>query len=168
MKSTLIILAVIGLVILLYQTVYAPSASCHEGDVKPIFSPHNSEELFNLIKNAKNEIKLEVYEFSYRALADALGDARERGVSVKVILEPSVYQNNGMFNYLVNKGIDVSWASKFHNTHSKFMVVGGSIVLVGSMNWSENSMKNNREASVIIYSKDVSKEFEGIFDSDFS
>jgi phosphatidylserine/phosphatidylglycerophosphate/cardiolipin synthase-like enzyme len=168
MKSTLIILAVIGLVILLYQTMYAPSASCHEGDVKPIFSPHNSEELFNLIKNAKNEIKLEVYEFSYRALADALGDARERGVSVKVILEPSVYQNNGMFNYLVNKGIDVSWASKFHNTHSKFMVVDGSIVLVGSMNWSENSMKSNREASVIIYSKDVSKEFEGIFDSDFS
>ncbi len=29
-------------------------------------------------------------------------------------------------------------------------------------------MKNNREASVIIYSKDISKEFEGIFDSDFS
>ena len=82
--------------------MYAPSANCHEGDVKPIFSPHNSEELFNLVKNAKNEIKLEVYEFSYRALADALGDARERGVSV------------------------------------------------------------------IIYSKDVSKEFEGIFDSDFS
>lgn len=149
---------------MLYQTIYAPSAGCHEGDAKPIFSPHNSEELLNLIKNAKNEIKLEVYEFSYRALADA----RECGVSVRVILGPSVYQNNGMFNYLVNKGIDVSWASKFHNTHSRFMVVDGGIVLVGSMNRSENSMKNNREASVIIYSKDVSKEFEGIFDSDFS
>jgi phosphatidylserine/phosphatidylglycerophosphate/cardiolipin synthase-like enzyme len=48
------------------------------------------------------------------------------------------------------------------------MVVDDSIVLVGSMNWSENSMKNNREASVIIYSKDVSKEFEGVFDSDFA
>jgi phosphatidylserine/phosphatidylglycerophosphate/cardiolipin synthase-like enzyme len=164
MKTTLIMLAVIGLMVLLYQAMYVSNASCLEGTVKPIFSPHSSEELLNLIKNAKSEIKLEVYEFSYRILADA----RNRGVSVKVILEPSVYQNNGMFNYLVNKGIEVSWASNFHNTHSKFMVVDDSIVLVGSMNWSENSMKNNREASVIIYSKDVSKEFEGVFDSDFS
>ena len=168
MKTTLIILAVIGLMVLLYQAMYASNASCLEGTVKPIFSPHSSEELLNLIKNAKSEIKLEIYEFSYRTLADALADARKRGVSVKVILEPSVYQNNGMFNYLINKGIEVSWASKFHSTHSKFMVVDDSIVLVGSMNWSENSMKNNREASVIIYSKDVSKEFEGVFDSDFS
>jgi phosphatidylserine/phosphatidylglycerophosphate/cardiolipin synthase-like enzyme len=47
------------------------------------------------------------------------------------------------------------------------MIVDDEIVLVGSMNWSENSLRNNREASVIIYSSDVSKKFEEIFDEDF-
>jgi phosphatidylserine/phosphatidylglycerophosphate/cardiolipin synthase-like enzyme len=112
---------------------------------------------------------VEVYEFSYKTLADALIGARERNVSVKVVLEPSVYANSNMLNYLINNGIGVNWASKkFHNTHSKFMIIDDSIVFVGSLNWSENAMKKNREASVIIYSKEVSGSFEKIFDMDFN
>jgi len=169
MKFKLILLIVIlGLTLLFVQTNFFSSPKCYEGTVMPIFSPYNSEEIFTLIRNARYEIKLEVYEFSNKGLADALIDAKEHGVSIKVILEPSVYQNNNMFNYLLNSGIDVNWASeKFHNTHSKFMVVDDSIVLVGSMNWSVNAMKNNREASVIVYSKEIASEFERIFDMDF-
>jgi len=166
--AIVLVSVIVGFIIFYSQNVYLSSSTCYEGDVKPIFSPYSSEEMFKLIKNAKYEIKLEVYEFSSKALADALIIARDQGVSIKVILEPSVYQNNNIFNYLLNNGIDVSWASKkFHNTHSKFMIVDDSIVLVGSMNWSENAMKSNREASVIIYSKEISKEFEKIFDMDF-
>jgi phosphatidylserine/phosphatidylglycerophosphate/cardiolipin synthase-like enzyme len=147
------------------------TCNCNEGEcaVIPIFSPTDSEQIFDFINNAKHEIKVEVYEFSYRNLADALVDAKERNVSVKVILEQSVYQNSNTFNYLLNRGIDVNWASKkFHNTHSKFVVIDGSIVFVGSLNWSENALKFNREASVIIYSKETAGEFERIFDADFN
>jgi phosphatidylserine/phosphatidylglycerophosphate/cardiolipin synthase-like enzyme len=151
------------------QTKNFTNSTCYEGSVVPVFSPYDSEEIFDLIRNAKNEIKVEIYEFSYKDLVNALISAREHGVSIKVILEPSVYNNNNMFNYFIKSGISVSWATKkFHNTHSKFMVIDGSIVFVGSMNWSENSMKNNREASVIIYSKEISSSFERIFDEDFS
>jgi phosphatidylserine/phosphatidylglycerophosphate/cardiolipin synthase-like enzyme len=167
MKIILIIITVLIGAILIIQTIYQ-NPQCYDGTVMPVFSPINSNEIFDIIRDANYEIKLEVYEFSNKDLADALIDAKERGVSVKVILEPSVYQNDGMFKYLINKGVDVSWASKFHNTHSKFMVVDDKIVFVGSMNWSENSLKNNREASVIIYSKEVSKKFEEIFDTDFN
>jgi phosphatidylserine/phosphatidylglycerophosphate/cardiolipin synthase-like enzyme len=168
MKYKLIALVfVVGLIALLNQR-YFQVPKCSEGEVSPVFSPSDSEMVFNLIGNAKYEIKLEVYEFSSRYLADALISAKERGISVKVILEPSVYQNSGIFKYLINNGIDVSWAStRFQVTHSKFMIVDDSIVLVGSMNWSENALKNNREASVIIYSKELSKDFERIFDADF-
>jgi phosphatidylserine/phosphatidylglycerophosphate/cardiolipin synthase-like enzyme len=170
MKIKLIIsMILIGVIIVFIQIKYFSQASCYEGTVIPVFSPYNSEEIFNLIKNAKSEIKLEVYEFSYNKLADALINARQRDVSVKVILEPSVYQNNDIFNKLINNGIDVNWASKkFHNTHSKFLIIDDNIVFVGSMNWSENALENNREASVIIYSQKISEEFEKIFDADFS
>lgn len=170
MISKLIVsVAAIGLIILISQTKYFSTTTCYNGTVVPIFSPDDSQVTFDLIRNAKYEIKLEVYEFSYKPLADDLINAREHGVSVKVILESSVYQNNNMFNYLLNNGIAVNWASsKFHNTHSKFMVIDDAIVLVGSMNWSENALKKNREASVIIYSEEVSSKFERIFDMDSS
>jgi phosphatidylserine/phosphatidylglycerophosphate/cardiolipin synthase-like enzyme len=47
------------------------------------------------------------------------------------------------------------------------MIIDGSIVFVGSLNWSETAMKYNREASVIIYSKEIASSFEKIFDMDF-
>lgn len=169
MKFKLIVLAVvIGLIFISTRMEYFSSARCSEGTVMPVFSPYGSDRIFGLIREAKHEIKLEVYEFSSKVLADAIIDASGRGISVKVILEPSVFNNKKMFDYLLNSGIDVSWApEKFHNTHSKFMVIDGEIVWVGSMNWSENAMKSNREASVIVYSKEISGEFERIFDMDF-
>lgn len=155
--------------LILFFTANHSSVSCSEGSVAPVFSPYNSEEIFTLIQNAKHEIKLEVYEFSYKNLADNLIEAKKRGVSVKIILDPSVYQNSKIFNYVINNGIEVSWSpKKFHTTHSKFAIIDDSIVFVGSMNWSENALKKNREASVIIYSQEISREFEKIFDSDFS
>lgn len=168
MKIMLIALIALVGAVLIFQAISFQSSKCYEGAITPIFSPSNSDEIFNLIRDAKYEIKLEVYEFSSKELADALIDAKQRGVSIKVILEPSVYQNNGIFRYLINNGIDVSWAKNFQNTHSKFMIVDDKIVFVGSMNWSENSLKKNREASVIVYSKEVSKRFEEIFDADFA
>lgn len=167
MKTVLVaIVAVIGTILIL-QSTYT-GTKCYEGTVTPVFSPTNSEEIFNVISDAKHEIKLEVYEFSSKDLADALIGAKKRGVSIRVIMDPSVYQNNGIFRYLVNNGIDVKWASNFQITHSKFMIVDDGIVFVGSMNWSDTSLKSNREASVIVYSTEVSKKFEDIFDSDFA
>jgi phosphatidylserine/phosphatidylglycerophosphate/cardiolipin synthase-like enzyme len=143
--------------------------TCKEGEVLAIFSPENSDEILVLLDGAKREIKLEVYEFSYKTLADALIAARSRGVDVQVILEPSVAANTKTSEYLLNGGVRVAWASKkFHNTHSKFAVIDDSIVLVGSTNWSKNAMEYNREASAIIYSKGISERFERIFDMDFN
>jgi len=166
--AAVITIVAIGFAASFVQNIYFSREVCREGFVMPVFSPDNSEEILNLIENTKSEIKLEVYEFSYKTLADALIDARQRGVSVKVVLEPSVYQNSAISDYLLNGGVEVNWASKkFHNTHSKFAVFDDSIVLVGSTNWSENAMEYNREASVIIYSKEISERFERIFDMDF-
>jgi len=160
-----------GIMLMLYASragiFYAET--CKEGDVLAIFSPENSDEILALLDGAKREIKLEVYEFSSKVLADALIEARSRGVDVQVILEPSVAANTKTSEYLLNGGVGVAWASKkFHNTHSKFAVIDDAAVLVGSTNWSQNAMLYNREASVIVYSPDVARSFERIFDSDYA
>ncbi|MCX6820918.1 MAG: phospholipase D-like domain-containing protein [Candidatus Aenigmarchaeota archaeon] len=171
-KALVLAISALAAVTFVVQSAYMQSShaqSCNEGDVLAVFSPDNSEEIFGLLGSAKREIKLEVYEFSYTALADALIDARSRDVSVHIVLEPSVAANTQMSQYLLNGGVSVAWASKkFHNTHSKFAVIDDNVVLVGSTNWSKNAMLYNREASVVVYSADVARSFEGIFDSDYA
>jgi phosphatidylserine/phosphatidylglycerophosphate/cardiolipin synthase-like enzyme len=171
-KTLVLAIAAVAAVAFVVQSAYTQNAhvqSCNEGDVLAIFSPENSDEILGLLGSAKREIKLEVYEFSYTVLADALIDARSRGVSVQVVLEPSVAANTQMSQYLLNGGVDVAWASKkFHNTHSKFAVIDDYAVMVGSTNWSKNAMLYNREASVIVYSASVAKSFENVFDSDYA
>jgi len=62
--------AFIGVTLMLYASrmgvFYAET--CKEGEVLAIFSPENSDEILVLLDGAKREIKLEVYEFSYKTL----------------------------------------------------------------------------------------------------
>jgi phosphatidylserine/phosphatidylglycerophosphate/cardiolipin synthase-like enzyme len=171
-KTIVLAIAALAAVAFVVQSAYTQNArvqQCNEGDVLAVFSPEDSGAILDLLASAKREIKLEVYEFSYTVLADALIDARSRGVSVQVVLEPDVASNTQTSQYLLNGGVDVAWASKkFHNTHSKFAVIDDYAVMVGSTNWSKNAMLYNREASVIVYSKDVAGSFERIFDSDYA
>lgn len=47
-------------------------------------------------------------------------------------------------------------------------VIGDDLVLIASVNWTPNSVENNREAGVIINSKEVSDYFANAFNKDFS
>jgi len=137
--------------------------------LKTVFSPGNSEnEIISLLDNAKTEIKIEMFEFSYKPIKESLARAKNRGVDVKVILDRQSSQNKDTFDFLEKNGMYVKWApSKFNLLHSKFAIIDKKTVLVGSTNWSKNGMQKNREASVIIYSEDLAKEFENIFENDW-
>lgn len=52
--------------------------------------------------------------------------------------------------------------------HNKGMIVDDKKTLVSSINWTENSLKNNREAAVIIESPDVAKFYSDIFEVDWA
>jgi len=148
---------------------FSKPTEIENSQVKAVFSPGNSEnEIISLMNSAKSDIKIEMFEFSYKPLKESLLEAKKRGVSVRVILDRQSNQNKDTFDFLKENGIDVKWApSKFNILHSKFAIIDNKIVLVGSVNWSKNGMQKNREASVIIYSENLAKEFENIFNKDW-
>jgi phosphatidylserine/phosphatidylglycerophosphate/cardiolipin synthase-like enzyme len=148
---------------------FSKPTEIENSQVKAVFSPGNSEnEITSLMNNAKSDIKIEMFEFSYKPLKESLLEAKKRGVSIRVILDRQSNQNKDTLDFLKGNGIDVKWApSKFNLLHSKFAVIDNKIVLVGSTNWSKNGMQKNREASVIIYSENLAKEFENIFNKDW-
>lgn len=135
--------------------------------VKPIFSPNSQDQILNLINNAKESIDVEMYVFSSRDLQQALINARNRGVKIRVILEQEILSNEESFYNLISNDIDVKWAPrKFSRTHSKFMIIDRKLVFVGSTNFSYSAVTSNREAAVVTSCSVF--EFNSIFESDWN
>lgn len=51
--------------------------------------------------------------------------------------------------------------------HNKGMIVDGSRTLISSINWVENSVKNNREVAVIIDNRAVASYYKSLFELDW-
>jgi phosphatidylserine/phosphatidylglycerophosphate/cardiolipin synthase-like enzyme len=143
---------------------------CVDGSIGTVFSPNAGEEILGLIRSANESIDVEMYLFSYRPLADELVKASERGVKVRVILEPRLTDSPNLetMKYLREKGITARWASLTYKlTHAKAMIIDKKKVLVGSTNWSASALGKNREYSVTIEDNNVVDEFVRAFEGDW-
>lgn len=134
--------------------------------IMAVFSPYDGHEIVSMINGAEDSIDIEVYAFTSREIVDALEEARDRGVSIRIILDSI---NTEMYRELVAKGFDARYASSvYKTTHSKFMIVDGQKVLVGSHNFSNSALHKNREASVIITDPKTAAEFSNEFEFDWA
>jgi cardiolipin synthase len=106
-------------------------------------------------------------------------NAARRGVKVRVLLDssfldPSDPRDNQYTVEYINgiaaaEGLDMQ--AKLVDTakvgiekiHNKGMIVDGRQVLVSSINWSENSPENNREAGIIVDNTEVAAYYETLF-----
>lgn len=153
-----------SLVLFLQMFLIAPA-------VDPVFSPADGDEIIGLIDSAQSSIDIEVYVFTSRDVIAALERARARGVDIRIILEKNVISghNTQTFLELAAKGFNVRYASRAYQlTHSKFIIIDGGTVLVGSHNLSNSALYENREASVIIRDSAPVREFEDVFETDWS
>ncbi len=133
-----------------------------------VISPPADEFYLGQITSANKSIDIMLYEFSYLPLKQALGKAVKKGTVVRVILEPRVDSNLKTAGELSALGVSVKWASKeFANTHAKTAAIDGFKLIIGSTNWSQHAMKQNREVSVLIESKALTQQFLSIFEQDW-
>ncbi len=115
----------------------------------------------------------DTHEVSY--LGKALVEAKSRGVDVKIILDDGRgygFENSDMVewaqnwrDYFESHGIEVKFDWSNETTHDKLIIIDGSIVIVGSTNWSTSALKYNHEANALIDSKEVAQEYEDYFNS---
>jgi PLD-like domain len=107
-------------------------------------------------------------------LAEALAAAKERGCSVRIILDnggndgaldpggDGVNANNRMaYQYLSSLGLDMCFADVPTSTvmHGKTVVIDSSVVFVGSHNWTKAAFSKNNDAKGIYYSKNGKRAF---------
>ena len=112
------------------------------------FSPHGQGErlIVSAIADAKQQILVQAYGFSNKAILAALADAKRRGVDVEVILDKS--NDRGRYSgatYVVNAGIPVWIDNTVAIAHNKVMVIDSASVITGSYNFTEAAQNSNAE-----------------------
>ena len=141
-------------------------SSVVNADTKVYFSPNGGcqEAVVNEINNAKKSIDIAMYSFTSRPIVQALVDAKNRQVKIRIVLDKA--QKNERYSksrYLSSKGFDVKYHLGPGLMHNKFAVIDGGEVLTGSFNWTASAEKRNEENLLVITDKELSEKYSERF-----
>ena len=124
-----------------------------------------------LIDQASEELLLKQFKLQSEQVEQALFRARERGVRVRVMLNPHASGgerwNDEAFALLQSRGIDVVWTSEcFPVTHEKSMVIDGHAALIATFNLSEKYFTETSDYGVITHDPTVIEQVRAGFEAD--
>ena len=96
------------------------------------------------ITNAKSEILIAMYNFSYKKFAKDLVDASKNGVKITVFLDAKkVKEDSEVFEYLKKNNIKVVLVKD--KMHLKVALIDSKVAIFGSTNWTKESFEENYE-----------------------
>lgn len=131
-----------------------------------IVSPNNSfRRVIDLIDSAEETLDVEALYVSETGTREAIVAAKERGVSVRVIIEGSADSSMAQ-EYFEAAGITVHDANTF-SLHAKLIIADG-VAFVGSQNYSTTALTRNREIGVFVTEASQVAVIQTQFDADFS
>jgi len=102
-----------------------------------------------LIDGAAHVLDLELFVLTDTGIVHALEAAEQRGVAVRVLLDPSQPSSDAAYAALRGDGIAVRWyRSRGELLHAKAIVADGESILFGSANWSGGGFSRNHELDI--------------------
>jgi cardiolipin synthase len=152
----------------------APTSSSEEGVLGLIVEPEDGRRpVLAEIESARSTIDLMVYLLTDEPVIDALIDAEQRGVEVRVILDQFPYGGFGnpeeAATELRAAGAEVQWGpSRFTFSHVKTLIVDGSVALIMNLNLTRSAFESNREFAVASTHVDDVRTAQALFDADWS
>ena len=103
---------------------------------------------------ARTSISIEIYLLTDDSVLSAIFRARDRGVTVRILLEKDPYGGSNrqpeVFETLAEGGIQVRWntaATRF--SHVKLIVIDQQVALIMNLNLTYSALTRNRELAVI-------------------
>jgi len=116
------------------------------------FSPKNNckDRIITLIDNTKSNLKIAIFSFTNKEIADSVIRAHTRHVDVKLIMDSQ--QSNGVgtqFQFLKELGIPVKVDNTSGYMHNKYIISDDKKILTGSYNFTINADKRNFENFMI-------------------
>src|SRR5579864_235684 len=106
-----------------------------------------------LIDGARHTLDLELFVLTDTGVVHALEAAALRGVTVRVLLDPSQPSSDPSYAALRGAGIQVRWyRSRGELLHAKAIVADEASILFGSANWSGGGFARNHEVDIDLIS----------------
>ena len=108
--------------------------------------------LQNVFYHAKSSIRIAMFAWTHKRLADTIVNAHNRGVEVEVVLdrEQALNSQDSVYQKLVEAGVNVSLSNTNDLLHYKMAWIDEKILVNGSLNWTHSAFNKNDDCILII------------------
>jgi len=142
----------------------------HDGSIiESYFAPTDdatTNAIVRAINSATSKIRIQVFYFTDSTIAQALIDAKNRGVDIQIIMDASGAENAySKHKDLRNADIPVkveNWGGK---EHMKTLVADDYMVVIGSQNWTASGSSSNDENTLYIENQVLAAKFDANFNA---
>jgi phosphatidylserine/phosphatidylglycerophosphate/cardiolipin synthase-like enzyme len=105
----------------------------------------------NELNRARREILVLAYSFSSKPIAQALIDAKTRGVKVEVVLDKSNEQEQySDLSFFIEQGLAPLIDSHHAIAHNKVIIIDRRTLVTGSFNFTHQAESDNAENLLVI------------------
>ncbi len=137
-----------------------------------ILPDDTAKPILDVIQAAAKSLRVKMFVFSDPAMLKAVLAAHERGVKVRVMLNPARRSgeddNKATRKALAKAGIEVADSNPaFGMTHEKSMVVDDATAFVKSLNWATENLTETRDYAVITDHAHEVEEIVRCFEADW-
>lgn len=153
MEWLLIATGFMGALTLLYLLRTAHHAWITPPSLEAHFSPKGgcTEAIVREIQHARHEILVLAYSFTSKAIAQALVDAKMRGVHVEIVLDHSNEKEEYTdLHFFLQQGLHPVIDPHHAIAHNKVMVIDNRTLLTGSFNFTQHAETDNAENLLVI------------------
>ncbi len=110
------------------------------------------ERLIKLLQTAKNQIYVAMFTLTHPRLTQALIDAHERKVDVRIAVDHYTAEGASLstLNALRQAGIPIHLSSGQQLFHHKWALIDQSTLVLGSANWTKAAFTHNQDCFIIL------------------
>lgn len=129
-----------------------------EGDIELLLTPRDDAEaaLIRFISEAQRSIRVQIYIFTSKRIAEALVAAQRRGVDVRVLADGQMNRKakGNALSVLLAAKVPVAMETAYNAAHNKLILVDAEgpacSVLTGSYNFTWSAQHRNAENILIL------------------
>lgn len=108
------------------------------------------DRLAALIDSAQHTLDVQMYLFTVDALANRLVAAKQRGVAVRILLDPDEAGNARVEPAFSSASVPYRMASTIYAfSHAKYLVIDGQTAVIMSMNFNTDAMSSERNYGMV-------------------
>lgn len=125
--------------------------------------------MIDYIDGAQTSLDLQMYLFTTDSICDAVIAAHDRGVDVRVILDPDHEGNPDVRARLQGASVPTRDApSSYPYSHAKYMILDGNRAVIQSANFNYTSMAEERNYGIVDRDGADVADLQKVFDTDWN